>query len=127
MLRNPLANGRRSMSYSDAPQFDRDGKKIAHAVIVKVTHNGRVVHENVELSGPTRGGQPEKAVGPLRLQGDHGPVAFRNIRILRRKLLISGLLRVHQFDVGSLRVFAIQPPRIVRESVLVRPSAALCS
>ncbi|MCX7009513.1 MAG: DUF1080 domain-containing protein, partial [Kiritimatiellaeota bacterium] len=53
--------------------------KIANAVMVKVVHNGQVVHENVELTGPTRGGAAEKAVGPLRLQGDHGPVAYRNI------------------------------------------------
>jgi sugar phosphate isomerase/epimerase len=35
----------------------------------------------VELTGPTRAGayRDEKAVGPLMLQGDHGPVAYRNI------------------------------------------------
>jgi len=62
-----------------APRFDGAGKKIANAVMVKVVHNGQVVHENVELTGPTRGGAVEKPVGPLRLQGDHGPVAYRNI------------------------------------------------
>jgi hypothetical protein len=62
-----------------APRFDAAGKKIANAVMVKVVHNGQVVHEQVELTGPTRGGAVEKAAGPLRLQGDHGPVAYRNI------------------------------------------------
>ena len=45
------------------------------------SHNGMVIHEDVELSGPTRGPlfQEERPTGPLRLQGDHGPVAYRNI------------------------------------------------
>jgi hypothetical protein len=66
-----------------APRFDASGKKIANARILRVTHNGKVVHENVELNGPTRGGltDDDKPMGPLRLQGDHGPVAYRNLRI----------------------------------------------
>ena len=64
-----------------APRFDTAGKKIANARFVKVVHNGKLIHENVELSGPTRGGFAEKATGPLRLQGDHGPVAYRNLYI----------------------------------------------
>ena len=64
-----------------APRFDAAGRKIANARFVKVVHNGRLIHENVEVFGLTRGGLPEKAAGPLRLQGDHGPVAYRNIRI----------------------------------------------
>jgi len=65
-----------------APRFDAGGKKIENAKMVKVVHNGQVIHENVELTGPTRSGwEPEKAKGPLRLQGDHGPVAFRNFRV----------------------------------------------
>ena len=38
-----------------APRFDASGKKIANAKVVKVVHNGKVIHENVELNGPTRG------------------------------------------------------------------------
>jgi hypothetical protein len=70
-----------------APRFDADGKKTANAVFVKVVHNGVVVHENVELTGPTRSAafQDEKALGPLMLQGDHGPVAYRNLRIKNLK------------------------------------------
>ena len=64
-----------------APRFNDKGAKIANAVFVKVVYNGKVIHQQVELKGETRGGYPEKALGPLRLQGDHGPVAFRNIRI----------------------------------------------
>ncbi len=66
-----------------APKFDASGKKIANAKFEKVIHNSVVVHESVDLKGPTRGGigGPEKPKGALRLQGDHGPVAYRNIRI----------------------------------------------
>lgn len=50
--------------------------------MLKVELNGVTIHEDVELSGPTRGGAgEEKAKGPLRIQGDHGAVAFRNIKI----------------------------------------------
>jgi hypothetical protein len=65
-----------------APQFDKDGKKTRSAEFVKVVHNGAVIHENVKLTGPTRGGtfNDEKPTGPFMLQGDHGPVAYRNIR-----------------------------------------------
>jgi hypothetical protein len=65
-----------------APRFDANGKKTANARVVKVVHNGKVIHRNVELTGPTRGPmwEEEKPTGPIRLQGDHGPVAYRNLR-----------------------------------------------
>jgi hypothetical protein len=64
-----------------APRFDADGKKVANAKFIKVVQNGKVVHENVEVTGPTRAAafNDEKPTGPLMLQGDHGPVAYRNI------------------------------------------------
>jgi hypothetical protein len=67
-----------------APRFDAGGQKTANARFVKVVHNGKVIHENVQLTGPTRGGplwEDEKPTGPIRLQGDHGPVAYRNLRL----------------------------------------------
>jgi Domain of Unknown Function (DUF1080) len=66
-----------------APRFDAAGKKTANARLVKVTLNGTVIHENVELKTPTGHNwtKPELARGPLLLQGDHGPVAFRNVRV----------------------------------------------
>jgi 3-keto-disaccharide hydrolase len=65
-----------------APRFDSMGRKVANAKMVRVVHNGVVIHENVELTGPTRGSafDDEQAMGPLMIQGDHGPVAIRNIR-----------------------------------------------
>lgn len=64
-----------------APRYSQ-GKKISPAQFVKVKLNGIVIHENVILSGPTRAAafDDEKAVGPLMIQGDHGPVVFRNIQ-----------------------------------------------
>lgn len=69
-----------------APKFDGD-KKTADARFVKVTFNGEVIHENVELKGATPGGLTgkEAATGPLMFQGDHGPVAFRNIKVTPKK------------------------------------------
>jgi hypothetical protein len=67
-----------------APKFDDLGKKIANARFEKIVWNGEVVHEDVEVEGPTRGPRqdlPEQTQGPLMLQGDHGPVAYRNIRL----------------------------------------------
>ena len=64
-----------------APRFDEEGNKTENARFDWVYLNGVRVQEGVELTGPTRGGTPgnEVAKAPFRLQGDHGPVAFRNI------------------------------------------------
>lgn len=69
-----------------APKFD-GGKKTANAKFVKVTLNGEVLHENVEMKQQTPGGLTgkEAATGPLMFQGDHGPVAFRNIKVTPKK------------------------------------------
>ncbi len=71
-----------------APRFDNRGNKIANARFIKVVHNGIVIHENVEMTGPTRMvfRGPERPCAPLVLQGDHGPVAFRNIKVRRLNL-----------------------------------------
>lgn len=69
-----------------APKFEGD-KKVANAKFVKVTLNDVVLHENVEMKQQTPGGLTgkEAPTGPLMFQGDHGPVAFRNIKITPRK------------------------------------------
>ncbi len=67
-----------------APRFDAEGKKTANARFIKVVLNGQVIHENAELKWPTgHAWQKEKEVarGPLFLQGDHSPVAYRNLRV----------------------------------------------
>lgn len=64
-----------------APRFDANGNKIANAHFERVFHNGYLIHENVELTGPTRASlyEDEQATGPIMLQGDHGPVAYRRM------------------------------------------------
>ena len=65
-----------------APRFE-NGQKVANAVFNKILLNGQVIQENVEVKGPTGGnlGRGDVVRGPLMFQGDHGPVAFRNIKI----------------------------------------------
>ena len=65
-----------------APRFDAAGKKVANALVNSLIINGVTIHENVEIPLPTGGPieNNEKATGPLMIQGDHGAVAFRNIK-----------------------------------------------
>ena len=70
-----------------APRFDLAGKKTANARLLKGVLNGVVLHENLELTGPTGGpiAEQEAVTGPFMIQGDHGPVAFRNFKISDRQ------------------------------------------
>lgn len=64
-----------------AARFDENGAKTADARVT-VVWNGRTVHDDVALDGPTAAGRAETpAAGAIRLQ-DHGnKVRFRNIRV----------------------------------------------
>lgn len=66
-----------------APRFDASGKKIENARFLRVLHNGLPVQEDVVVDGGTRSHMSieEAALNPIMLQGDHGPVAYRNIHI----------------------------------------------
>jgi hypothetical protein len=66
-----------------APKFDDKGMKTANMKFVKIELNGQVIHENVEMKGPTPSGVTgkEAATGPIMFQGDHGPVAYRAIKV----------------------------------------------
>ena len=68
-------------AWFQAPRFDAGGKKTANARFSRVLHNGVLVQQDVDVDGGTRSHMeiPEAALNPLMLQGDHGPVAFRNI------------------------------------------------
>ena len=70
-------------AWFQAPKFDAAGKKTRNARFVRVLHNGTLVQENVEVEGGTRAHMdiPEAALNPLMIQGDHGPVACRNMWI----------------------------------------------
>ena len=75
-----------------AARFDKDGKKTANAKFVRVTHNGKVVQENVEV--PYACGwdwdRKQYPLGPIIIQGDYGPVAIRNVRVRDWKRTASG-------------------------------------
>ena len=71
------------------PRFGADGKLLRPARVT-VLHNGVLVQDNVELTGPTAHQKrppykkhPEKL--PLALQDHHNPVRFRNIWIRELK------------------------------------------
>lgn len=66
-----------------APRFDSEGNKISNAKFIRVLQNGILIHENVERKAMTRAGMkiPEAPENPLMLQGNHGPIAYRNIYI----------------------------------------------
>ncbi len=65
-----------------APRFDSSGEKIKDALFEYVYLNDMLIHEQVSVKGPTRAHHldGEASTGPLFIQGDHGPVAFRNIK-----------------------------------------------
>jgi hypothetical protein len=65
-----------------APRFDAGGNKIRNARLDYVYLNGYAIHKDLELLSPTLGAieNNEVAKAPLMIQGDHGPVAFRNIK-----------------------------------------------
>ncbi len=66
-----------------APRFDSKDKKIENAKFLNVELNGTTLHWNLVMPQQTPGGVTgrEHPVGPLMFQGNHGPVAYRNIRI----------------------------------------------
>jgi hypothetical protein len=62
-----------------AAAFDPGGARTAPAVLT-LRHNGVVVHDAVELGGPTGRGEPEgPEPGPLLFQDHWNPVVYRNI------------------------------------------------
>jgi hypothetical protein len=108
-----------------APRFDSKGKKIENARFKKVIHNGVVIHENVEVTGPTRASifQDEKSTGPLVVQGDHGPVAIRNIKykayVLDKVTLTDLKLSAYEGKFSSLtELSAAKPDTVVNIDLL---------
>lgn len=65
-----------------APKFDGKGNKIENAKFEEVWLNGVLIQKNIEATGPTRASayDDEQAKGPLMIQGDHGPMAFKNFK-----------------------------------------------
>lgn len=89
MGKEPLINAAKApglwqkmyISFS-APRFDKEGKKVSNAIIHLAKINGSIIHKNIEIPHPTGGPiiNNEVAKGPLMIQGDHGPVAIKNIK-----------------------------------------------
>ncbi|MBN1420603.1 MAG: DUF1080 domain-containing protein [Planctomycetes bacterium] len=69
-----------------APIFDADGKKVRNAVFERVRLNGHELHRDLVMPANTPGGVAgrEAPVGPLMFQGNHGPVAYRNVKVWKR-------------------------------------------
>ena len=66
-----------------APNVDSAGNKLSNARFELVELNDQVVQKDVEVRWPTGSDWvlPESSTGRLYLQGDHGPVAYRNVRV----------------------------------------------
>jgi glucose/arabinose dehydrogenase len=69
----------------EAPRFDAQGRKVANAKFKRVMIDDTLLHEELEVPTPTQGGwEGEVARARLRIQGDHGPVAVRAVRVKAR-------------------------------------------
>lgn len=64
-----------------AATFDEAGNKTGKAMITAI-QNGILIHEAVEVDGPTAGGSEEPATGPILLQDHRDRLRFRNIWVL---------------------------------------------
>jgi glucose/arabinose dehydrogenase len=87
-----------------APRFDEHGRKVANARLLRVLVDDTLVHEEIELPGPTQGAPllDEAAEGPLVVQGDRGPVAIRGLRVrLRNQYRADGAWQP-LFEQGAL-------------------------
>jgi glucose/arabinose dehydrogenase len=65
-----------------AARFDAAGRKLENARLLRVTIDDILLHENVELAGPSPGAplRIEGPLGPLAIAGDLGQVALRTLR-----------------------------------------------
>ncbi|MES2695146.1 MAG: family 16 glycoside hydrolase [Verrucomicrobiota bacterium] len=101
----------------EAPRFDTAGKKTRKARFVRVVLNGYTIHENVEVTGPTRSALPgeEAPLGPLMIQGDHGAVAIRGLAVKRfdasAAIAVSDLhYKLYSGDFKSVSAYETRPP-----------------
>lgn len=81
----PLVWQTYDVEFTNAVAEDGKKTKSAHAT---VKHNGVVIHDNVEINGPTGGGRDAKqegTPGSLKLQGHGNPLQFRNIWVVEKK------------------------------------------
>jgi len=94
-----------------AAKFDGSLKKTENARIISIELNGVQIHDNVELFGSTRGANGfEKPLGALRLQGDHGSVAFKNIKF--SKLPADAVSRQRGNDTDPIYINTATTPNV---------------
>ncbi len=81
----PLAWQTYDVDFTNAVR-DESGKKVKNARIT-LKHNGVVIHDDMEITGPTGGhrSDPEGTPGPIKLQGHGNPLQFRNIWIVEHE------------------------------------------
>lgn len=103
-----------------APKFDQSGNKIKNAWFEEVWLNGVLLHNNIELTGPTRAAlyQNEQALGKLMIQGDHGPVALKNIeyKLYSNKAIGFKNLKVHEYDNTAKKFPDLSSLKVVTET-----------
>jgi hypothetical protein len=72
-----------------APRFDARARRSNWLASYASLYNGQLVQKDVEVVVPrARGALNRKPPNPLMLQGDHGPVAFRNIHVRPLRALV---------------------------------------
>ena len=66
-----------------APRFDESGAKTEKARILRVLMNNQLLHQDVEVDGPSDGAplDSEAKVGPLVLQGGEAGFALSSVRV----------------------------------------------
>jgi hypothetical protein len=87
-----------------APKLDAAGNITTPPLFEKVLVNGQLVQENVSVPAPTRSSPLTGAAvkGPIALQGDHGPIAIRSLRVT--SLAPEDLARRKELDAYWARV-----------------------
>ncbi|HEX8912303.1 MAG TPA: DUF1080 domain-containing protein [Humisphaera sp.] len=67
--------------------YDAAAKKKTANARLTVRHNGVLIHDNIEINGPTGGArnEPEGTPGGITLQGHGNPTQFRNIWVVEKK------------------------------------------
>jgi hypothetical protein len=82
----PLVWQTYDIDFTNAVADAGTGKKVKNAHST-VKHNGVVIHDDVEINGPTGGGRSaaeEGKPGSIKLQGHGNPLQFRNVWIVEK-------------------------------------------
>lgn len=92
--------------FFEAPRFDASGAKVRNARVQRVLVDDVLLHENVELPGPTvEGATDEIAEGPLVLRATRGAVAIRDVRAFPFRRLDEAAAEPVDADAGWTPLF----------------------